>query len=424
MSKFGSLVLLVVLLSIQSVKSQNTFSPYTILGLGDMHNASMSHNFAMGEVGIGTPSVWHINNMNPALLSGNSFSVFEIALQGENRTVSNGVSNQEAGTAGYKYISFAFPIIQGKWTSNLGISPFSSVNYNFSTTIPVENSPSVTAQMDFTGDGGLTELNWSNGIRLYKGLSVGFRTSYIFGFTEHKTTSTLNGDFIDLLPSVVNEKTNYKGSTFGFGLAYGGKVGDGDNTLGFGLIYDLAKDLSGSRVVNFETGVTSLGTTVGGDTLTHRSFDDHFSLPSKLGVGFSWSKNNFITVGVDVTLSKWKSDAGFGPDASEYESTLGAGLGVEIIPNYDDIDNYLARVRYRVGIKYQQLPYVVNDQTIDDFGISFGWSLPVRAVSSLNMAMKIGQRGTTSNNLIKENYFKFVVGATINDRWFVRRKYN
>ena len=143
MNKFGSLILLVVLLCHHSVRSQNTFSPYTILGVGEMHTPSMSNNYGMGEVGIGTPSIWNINNMNPALLTSNTLSVFEIAMQGENRNISNDLSSQKAGTAGYKYINFAFPIIAGKWTSNLGISPFSSVNYRFNATDTVTNNPNV-----------------------------------------------------------------------------------------------------------------------------------------------------------------------------------------------------------------------------------------------------------------------------------------
>jgi len=40
------------------------------------------------------------------------------------------------------------------------------------------------------------------------------------------------------------------------------------------------------------------------------------------------------------------------------------------------------------------------------------------------MAFKIGQLGETNNGLIKETYFKVVLGATINDRWFIKRKYD
>ena len=71
-----------------------------------------------------------------------------------------------------------------------------------------------------------------------------------------------------------------------------------------------------------------------------------------------------------------------------------------------------------------ETPYVVNDITINDFGINFGASLPVSGFSSIDLAAKFGRLGTTDNGLIKESYYQIVIGATINDRWFIKRKYD
>lgn len=414
-------------MSCHTVWSQNTFSPYTVFGIGDLNNRSMTHNMAMGEIGIGTPSVWNINNMNPALLTYNTLSIFELSIQGENRTMADNVDEQKAGSAGYKNLSFAFPVMPGKWTTNFGITPMSTINYNFFSTVPIKTPdgttlPDESAQLDSKGQGGLTEVNFSNGFRIYKGLSLGVRASFVFGFSEHVNTSSLGGTS-QQFPTTVTEKTNYSGFTYGFGLAYGTQLKDSDNSLSFGLIYDVAKDLEGSRLTEFSVN-TSTGGTIIGDTLQDRSYDDAFNLPSKLGIGISWTKDNFIKLGIDVTQSNWQSDAGFGQDREEYRAAYSAGIGFEIIPNYDDVDSYISRIRYRVGFRYEELPYLVNGQKVNDIGINFGWALPIRGVSTLNMSCKIGKRGSTDNSLIEENYFKFALGATINDRWFVRRKYN
>jgi hypothetical protein len=66
----------------------------------------------------------------------------------------------------------------------------------------------------------------------------------------------------------------------------------------------------------------------------------------------------------------------------------------------------------------------VNDTEINDFGINFGASFPTGGYSSMDASFKIGSRGTTDNNLIRENYMQFVIGATINDRWFIKRRYD
>ena len=77
-----------------------------------------------------------------------------------------------------------------------------------------------------------------------------------------------------------------------------------------------------------------------------------------------------------------------------------------------------------MGLSMRQLPYLENNTEINDFGINFGVSFPVSGYSSLDAAFKYGFRGTTDNNLIQERYFQVVIGATINDRWFIKRRYD
>jgi hypothetical protein len=85
-------------------------------------------------------------------------------------------------------------------------------------------------------------------------------------------------------------------------------------------------------------------------------------------------------------------------------------------------------VTYQFGFNYAQTPVRINNVNIDDFGINFGVSLPVGNSSILNVGFKYGQLGTTSNGLIREDYFKINLGMTFNDRsygWYRnQRKFN
>ena len=76
-----------------------------------------------------------------------------------------------------------------------------------------------------------------------------------------------------------------------------------------------------------------------------------------------------------------------------------------------------------MGVSLTELPYKINGQTIREFGINFGGSLPF-GVSSLDLAFKYGGLGTTNNDLVRETFFRVVIGATINDKWFRKRTYN
>lgn len=409
------------LLSCKFVSAQFTYSPYTAIGIGDKSGMGLAHNSAMGDVGIATPSTWHINTVNPALLPYNALTVFEIGMEGENRTISNELNSIKVGSGGLKYLTFAFPIMSGTWTANLGLMPYSSVNYSFSASQPVDGT-TTDAIVDFEGDGGLNQVFFSNGVRIVKGLTVGLRTSFIFGLIEGTTTTYLDGDDItQQFPTGHYSKTNYSGFNLGFGGAYRMALNETD-VLNFGATYDMGNSLDGSRLERnqYETGN---GDVQEGDTLL-LDLKDSYQLPAELGIGFSWQKLNKLTIGLDVKRSFWEEYAGFADDNETYRSTWSAGLGLEFTPKFNDVNNYFKRVQYRLGVDFEQEPFVVNGETVDNFGINFGWSLPVKGVSAINMAFKYGQRGKASGALVKEQYFKFVLGATINDRWFVRRKYN
>jgi hypothetical protein len=84
----------------------------------------------------------------------------------------------------------------------------------------------------------------------------------------------------------------------------------------------------------------------------------------------------------------------------------------------------LKRTMYRVGLEYQQTPYVVNQSQITDIGINFGGSIPVNSLSMVNLAVKVGSRGSTGNGLIRENYVNFSLGFSLNDNtWFYKRSF-
>lgn len=412
---------LAAFMSCKLVLAQHIYSPYTVIGIGELNGRGLSNHAAMGDVGIATPTSWHINNINPALLVHNKLTVFEIGVEGENRKVSNSFNTVKVGTGGFKYLTFAFPIIPGKWTSNIGLMPYSAVNYDFSSRQDVAGT-NVDAIIDFEGSGGLNQVYFSNGYEIMPGLSVGLRLEYIFGLIEETTATRLEGEGLtQQFPTGYYGKTNYSGFTAGIGVAHR-KILNETDALNFGLTYDVGSSIDGTRLERIQYTIGS-GNAVPGDTLVN-NLNDSYRLPSEIGIGFSWQKLNKLTLGIDIKRSIWESNAGFADDNEQYQSTWMVGLGFEITPKYNDVNSYFKRVKYRFGVNLSQAPFIVDGKTLNDFGINFGWSLPVKGVSAVNMSFKYGQRGSASGSLVKEQYFKFVLGATINDRWFVRRKYN
>jgi hypothetical protein len=57
--------------------------------------------------------------------------------------------------------------------------------------------------------------------------------------------------------------------------------------------------------------------------------------------------------------------------------------------------------------------------------MTFGVGLPLnRSSSTLNLSAELGRIGTTSNNLLKEDYAKITLHFMLSERWFIKRKFD
>lgn len=384
-------------------------SIYSSQGLGSLNSQGNPNNFAMGGLGIGTPTQWHINTRNPAFLTLNSFSTFEVGVFFNKRKFKGEeLTGSDAG-GGLNFLAYAFPIKSGFWSTSMGILPYSTVNYDTFSEGTVEGDPNnASFLLDEKGEGGLSSLFWSHGVSISKNLSVGLRSSFIFGsiqritnvsvFEEDQTTPIGFGTSIDKLES-------YKGFNFELGLAYRVFLSE-KSSLNIGLTAAPESSLN----VNFEIEDSTISTA-----------NTDFTHPKSLGMGISFQKVNSYVIGLDVETQAWKNA---NSSINSYQNSLKIVLGGNWTPEFDNVNSYFRRVRYSMGLNYQKLPYIVNNQELIEFGINFGASLPVSGYSSLDLAFRAGKLGETNNGLIKETYFKVVIGATINDRWFVKRKYD
>uniref|UniRef100_UPI004049DC08 hypothetical protein n=1 Tax=Flavobacterium sp. TaxID=239 RepID=UPI004049DC08 len=104
-----------------------------------------------------------------------------------------------------------------------------------------------------------------------------------------------------------------------------------------------------------------------------------------------------------------------------YENSTRFALGGYYIPKYDSFSSYLERIVYRAGFKYENTGLVINNESINDYGMNFGLGFPL-GFSKVDLGFEFGKRGTTNNGLIEENYFNFSVGLNLSAKWFERRK--
>jgi hypothetical protein len=146
-------------------------------------------------------------------------------------------------------------------------------------------------------------------------------------------------------------------------------------------------------------------------------------MPSKFGGSITYyHKNNFI-IGADITMHKW-SELETDEIDDQYKDAFSYKGGLQWTPDENSINSYLKRIRYRFGGHYTQSHIVLSDQRINDYGVSFGFGLPLRnSKTSFNISGELGQRGTTDQNLLKETYGIISLNLSLSDIWFFKRKY-
>jgi len=416
MRRIKSVIFLFVLLIYGGAWGQTITSLYSSHGIGEVSEAGLQQNFSMGNLGYGTPSSFGINLQNPSMLYNNPLSSFSVGLMGDFRTYEGDAVSDNSSTVSLRYLAMAFPVIQARWSTAFSLLPYSSVNYNSYSVDSLDND--VAAVNQYQGNGGLSSLSWSNSIRVYKSLAIGIKSSFVFGTIEKDSRVQLTGE--DVSNSYVigyTENTAYKDIIFSLSLSNKFKISN-KSFINVGAVYNLSGELSGDLETGYErySGSNLL------QEVELTTEDVSFKLPRSIGAGLSYQIVNKLLIGADLDLKQW-------PDVSEsgetsYNDAMSLSLGGELIPDIQSVSNYFKRARYRAGINYKELPYLVENTQINDFGINFGVALPVSGYSSIETAFKYGWRGTTDNGLTRESYFQVVLGATINDRWFIKRKYD
>ncbi len=397
-------------------------SPYSRYGLGDLTGNNNAWNNSLGQLGIGIRSPYHVNYSNPASYTAfDSLSfLFEGGFNGEFVTLKSDFQSVSRNYASLGYLLFGMPVT-GWWKTSLGIVPFSDVGYSVANYEEFPESGTVIRL--YQGEGGINRLFWGNGFLPFKNFSVGLNVSYLFG-SMIREAKVLFPDSV----SAMNYKELYYVTMndlyFNLGLQYRIKLHN-DLFLNLGAVYApelkmAAKtDILAATFLYASSGVESMRDTL----VNEEGYKGKIVIPTMLGGGFSFEKNDKWRVGLDYRWQNWEQFRAFDMSDSLVNSWQ-ICAGAEIIPNMDDYNNYLARIHYRLGFIYDRTYLKLRGQNLNEYSFSLGFGLPLRGVKTmLNLGVQIGTRGTTNQNLIKESYLKMVLGFSIHERWFIKRKY-
>lgn len=399
-------------------------TPFTSFGIGEPYGNALINHQGMAGVGVAQPQFWFINNQNPALLVYNSvYTGFQAGIITERRTISGDTLSETSQGGNMNYLVTAFPIKPTKWTTAVGLMPYTSVNYRLQYTDNVVNSTDEVSVIE-EGSGGLTQLYWSNGVRITRELAVGLKTSYIFSsiVNTYKNRLLESPQPVNFVAGI-EEKSYVKDFAFGTGISFSKDSLFSQNRyrLSFGAVYDFATELSATKTDRIYR-TNALGDTTDVSVLPS-SRKGAYSIPSSLTVGVSLSRGTRWSIGTEASYQDWSTFKDVNGRNEGMQEAWRISLGGEITPDQFATENYFKRLTYRAGVSMEQEPFLANGNAVQDLGINFGLSIPAGR-SSLDFAFRYGRRGEKSENVLEETYFRIFFGITFNDQWFIKRRFD
>ncbi|MDO4228390.1 MAG: hypothetical protein Q4C98_01120 [Capnocytophaga sp.] len=421
------IILFVALFSVTYTvfSQQTTESPYSYYGIGELNSNSTIEESAMGGIGIFADST-RVNMQNPASLTHLKYTAFMAGLSFERKKIVSNTTKLTSKATSLDYVALGFPIVD-KLGVSLGLKPYSSVGYKLASKQTVDGAEHLS---QFEGNGNVNQAFLSSGYEIYKGLSLGASLKLNFGKTEMTDQLNISGaDFITQEYS----KSLYRGVSTNIGLYYERPLKN-KLKLSTSLVYTPESKLNSDN----ERTISTLGYANNGQQYTlvvkeTQAVDlaatglkeTKLTLPSQFEIGVGVGEDQKWFAGLEYTHSNTKkfSNPFLSTTNVTYENGYTFALGGFYIPQYNSFSSYWNRVTYRVGMRYEKTGIMLNNESIKDFGISFGLSLPVKGFSNLTAGFEYGQKGTLKQNLIKENYFNFKIGFSLNDKWFQRTKY-
>ena len=424
-SSFKSILIYFFFLSNITIAQVTT--PFSsLIPIGEIYDNSFANNLGMGGVGISNGSYWHLNNQNPAALVYNRFTTFEMGIASDVRQLVNNQTKDISGNGNINYIGFGVPIIKGgKWVASFGFNPYSSTNYKLyseNLVFGVDGNPtSALVNYNYDGSGGLTQIYFSNGIKLNNEFSFGFKGSYIFGELSSNISSKVSNE--PQFYSNLFEKSSFNDNTFSTGLFYKKEIKD-DKFIKVGFTYDFSTSLESNRFSQLERKIPNSLTVLVVDTIYNDKISQ-FNIPSSLGFGVSYEIIDKLSFGLELRTSSWNNSSGyFDNPFKNYKRSYQISSGIEIIPDAENVSSFFRRVTYRGGLLIKKSPIIINSNQFNTTALTFGLSLPVGSISRVNIGIETGKRGNINKLSIKENYLKFIVGSSINNVWFIKRKFD
>jgi hypothetical protein len=396
--------------------AQTNNQPYSIHAIGDITDNIINRTSGLASTGFAYRNNRYLITNNPAALSAldNQFFAGEIGVNGQYIDYSgNAVSptNHQSSDITFKRFAIGTKIFR-HWGSSVGLVPYSEENYEYTGYQQIGGSGILLPTYN-QGYGGINKVYWANGYDFLNHFSIGVTVSYLFGSVTNKNIMFGQGNSIYLSK---NNNTFYNSIYFDYGLQYFGSI-NSHLDFSLGAVFANAQDIrseNNQNVINLDSNVLRNTATVG-----------TYEIPTMYGFGFSLTMNKKYSLVGDYKFQNWANLRSTTGDYS-YENSQRASIGIEISNKKVAYNTQFEVSFIQAGFYYNKTYLIVNGTPIDDFGGTIGYGVnSKRSPLSFMVVAQYGIRGTTQNNLIRENYVNLSFIFSMRDFWYTHgRKFD
>jgi hypothetical protein len=427
-------------------------SPFTRYGIGELYSTPHAISRAMGGLsaaysdGNANNAGQSVNFQNPATYGSFYYSTLDLGVYIDSRNLTSKNPSGKFGSTNFlpAYLAVGVPLNRAKGLGlAIGLKPVSRIGYS------VQNNSRAAGdslQTLYEGEGGVNQA-FIGVAKRWKGLSIGFNTGYNFGNKDVSTKKNFINDTVFYYSSSSGTKTHFGGMFFTGGLQYevtlSSKVNELAKTteqyhLRFGLTGTIGQTMNATADVDKYTftyntqGEAKIDSVAGQDDIKGSVY-----IPGTYAAGITLHKTTansrglfeLWSIGMEYTATNWTKYR-FYDQTDQLADSWQFKLGIQFAPDPLSGRNFWNSVNYRLGA-FMGKDYLDPDgKGLKLFGVTFGAGLPVRKFSNytdqvtmINTAFQFGKRGSAVNN-VTETYFAFVLGFSLSDLWFVKRKYD
>ena len=417
MNKILSIVVVVLGFAYQLDAQIATSSPYSRFGLGELQQDVSPESSALGGFHTALSHSKSINSKNPATYTSFGPNSFLLSTGGWHQTteIKNETNQHIANNNGFSHLLLGFPLARRVGTS-IGLIPFSGTGYEINTRDTVYNT-----EMHYYGDGGVSKIYFGGAYEPFNGFSVGINASYLFGGLNRRKQLVYGDE--SFLNSRSNSKINLKGYYYELGILYK-KVFSENDEFSIGFTANNNSSIRAKKTELVESFEFSGLIEVPKDTFVNSTEWGDVTLPQYISVGISYNKDRRWLFLADYSTQSWSEYVMFS-ESDNLANSMKFSTGMQYTPEYNSITKYYKRMDYRIGFAYRDTPLQFGDSQLKEISVSFGFGIPIKkSRTKYDFSCILGQRGTTEDNLIQEQFVRLGLSVSYDGIWFVKRKYD